>query len=213
MESLEAGDRVGTAYTNAGTLLNPLRSKQHELGLKVAHSGWSATAALFRIERGSQYEDGNGALVQNGLSVFQGLELGSATRLGRHWEWRGDLMLLDSGYDKGIDNIGNRVTGAAKVVASTQLAYRLPQLPGLRMHVGAKYTGNTMLRADNSLSTGGYTLWDLGATCDTVIAGHDTTLRASVHNLTDKRHWLYQYANHIKAQAPRRVSVAATVRF
>lgn len=213
VESLEPGDRVGTAYTNAGTLLNPLKSKQYELGLKADRSGWSATAALFRIERGSQYEDASGRLVQNGLSVFQGLELGTSTRLGRQWEWRGDLMLLDSSYERGRDNIGNRVAGAAKLVASTQLAYRLPQLPGLRAHVGAKHTGNTMLRADNSLSTGGHTLWDLGATYDTVIAGHDTTLRASVHNLTDKRHWLYQYENYIKAQDPRRISVAATVRF
>lgn len=213
VESLEAGDRVGTAYANAGTLLKPLRSKQYELGLKADRAGWSATAALFRIERGSQYEDANGALVQNGLSLYQGLELGTSTRLGRHWEWRGDLMLLDSSHEKGTDNIGNRVAGAARFVASTQLACRLPQLPGLRVHVGAKHTGNTMLRADNSLSTAGHTLWDLGATYDTIVAGHDTTLRASVHNLTDKRLWLYQYANYIKAQDPRRISVAATVRF
>lgn len=51
IESLEAGSVVGNTYTNAGTLLDPLKSKQYEFGLKTEQDDWAATAALFRIEK------------------------------------------------------------------------------------------------------------------------------------------------------------------
>ncbi|MGL1241072.1 hypothetical protein ACSTKS_23610, partial [Vibrio parahaemolyticus] len=50
-----------------------------------------ATAALFRIERASEYTL-NGALVQDGQSNYQGLELGAAYRPTAQWQVAGSLM-------------------------------------------------------------------------------------------------------------------------
>src|SRR3546814_20883456 len=113
--------------------LDPLKSKQYELGIKTGHEDWAATAALFRIEKKAEYTNASNELVQDGKSIFQGLELGASTRIAKHWNVGGSLMLLDSEYKKGSDHIGNRVAGAPKFVAAAQVAYAVPQLPGLKL--------------------------------------------------------------------------------
>ncbi|HIV72649.1 MAG TPA: TonB-dependent receptor, partial [Candidatus Aquabacterium excrementipullorum] len=212
VESLEAGSIVASTYDNRGELLDPLKSRQIELGLKTERQDWSATAALFRIEKKAEYARDN-VLVQDGQSNYQGLELGAAARLGAGWSLGGNLMLLDTEYSKGSDNIGNRVSGAPRFVATAQLGYKVPSVTGLQLNAGAKYTGNTMLRPDNSIDLGGYTLLGVGATYDTTLAGYDTTWRLNVQNLTNKTYWMYQYDDYIKAGDPRTFNLSATLRF
>lgn len=109
IESLEPGSSVGAAYANFGALLDPLKSKQYELGIKTEQDGWAATAALFRIEKKAEYANAANELVQDGKTLYQGLELGASTRIARDWNVGGSLMLLDSEYKKGSDFTGNRV--------------------------------------------------------------------------------------------------------
>jgi iron complex outermembrane receptor protein len=217
VEALQPGTSVSNpAYTNYGELLDPLKSRQYELGVKTEQAHWAATAALFRIEKKAEYVAVNGGastVVQDGLSTFQGLELGATARLGSQWRLGGSLMLLDSEYGQGNTYTGNRVVGAPKLVATAQLAYRVAQLPGLQLTAGVKHTGNTMLRPSGELSTPGFTLVNLGATYDTVVSGYNTTWRLSINNAADKKYWLYQYANYVKAGDPRTLNLSATVRF
>ncbi len=214
VEALEPGTAVtNLAYTNYGAVLDPLKSRQYELGVKTERAAWSATAAVFRIEKKAEYVNASNTLVQDGESTFQGVELGATARLGRPWRVGGSLMLLDSEYGRGNAYAGNRVVGAPKVVATAQVAYRVPQLPGLQLTAGVKHTGPTMLRPANDLRTDGFTLLNLGATYDTVVGGHDTTFRFALNNAADKRYWLYQYGDYVKAGDPRSFNLSATVRF
>lgn len=219
VESLQQGSVVSNLpiYSNAGQMLDPLVSKQAELGIKKDSARWSATAALFRVEKTTEYDRscGTGCLtrVQSGESVFQGLELGATARLSRQWSIGGNLMALATEYGSGSAFEGNRVAGSPRFVATGQVAYRVPEIKGLQLRLGAKYTGRTPLRADDSLALDSYTLVSLGASYDTVLGGHATTLRASVNNLLDKKYWMYQYADYIKAGDPRTVSLSATLHF
>lgn len=213
VESLEQGATVGLTYANARELLSPLKSKQYELGLKTQRDRWSATAALFRIERGAEYANSQNVLVQDGQSVYQGLELGASTRLGSQWQLGGNLMFLDSAYRHGSDYVGNRVAGAPSFVATAQLSYAVPQVPGLKLTADAKYTGGTMLNASNQLKLPGYTVANIGASYATRIGGHDTTFRVAINNVTNKRYWEYQYADYIKPGDPRTLSVSAKLDF
>lgn len=213
VESLEQGSTPGTTYANYGDLLNPLKSKQYELGAKTEHERWSATAAIFRIERSAEYANSANVLVQDGLSIYQGVELGASTRLGSQWVLSGNLMALDSSYQRGSLYTGNRVAGAPNFVAAAQLSYAVPQLPGLKLSVDAKYTGTTMLSASNQIRVPGYTLANLGASYATRVGGYDATFRFAVNNVTDRKYWEYQYENYIKAGDPRTFSVSAKLDF
>jgi iron complex outermembrane receptor protein len=94
VESLEAGNVVSESYVNAGAVLKPLRSKQYEIGVKSQNDRWSATAALFRIERGAQYANSDNVFVEDGESIFQGIEAGTDVRLGNNWTVGGDIMWI-----------------------------------------------------------------------------------------------------------------------
>jgi iron complex outermembrane receptor protein len=217
VESLQEGEAVSatSGYANAGEVLDPLVSQQWELGIKTDGAQWSGTAALFQVEKTSEYlNTSNNTLVQDGKTVFQGLELGATARLSRQWSLGGNLMLLHAEYEKGSGtNKGNDVAGAPDMVVTAQVAYRVPAAPGLQVRLGAKHTGETPLRTDNSLYVDSYTLFNLGATYDTQVQGYATTFRANVSNLTDEKYWMYQYADYIKPGDPRTLNVSATVNF
>ncbi|MFM9926437.1 TonB-dependent receptor [Variovorax sp. H27-G14] len=213
VESLEPGSTVSNLYANDGQLLKPLKSRQYELGLKTERERWSATAALFRIERGAEYANSANVLVQDGQSIYQGAELGASTRLGSQWQVGGNLMLLDSSYQRGSSYVGNRVAGAPKLVATAQVSYDVAQVPGLKLSADMKYTGGTMLDASNQLSLPGYTIANIGASYTTRIGGRNTTFRAAINNLANRRYWEYQYDNYIKPGDPRTFSLSAKLDF
>lgn len=213
VESLEAGQVVADTYANAGSVLNPLRSRQYEVGIKTEHGRWSANAALFRIERGATYTNSQNVLTQDGTSIYEGIEAGGSVRLGRDWQVAGDVMLLDTWYAKGQTYNGKRVAGAPQFTAAARVTYDVPLVPGLQLGADAKYTGNTEVRPAGDLQTGGYMLVNVGANYMTRIGGHDVTLRAAVDNLANRRYWLFQYDSYIAPGEPRTVSLNAKIDF
>jgi iron complex outermembrane receptor protein len=220
VQSLQQGATVSKlpTYTNAGEMLNPLMSRQWELGIKKDGSDWSATAALFRVSKTTEYDRSCGTdcltKVQDGASVFQGLELGATARMDKGLSLGGNLMLLDAEYASGeAAMLGHRVAGAPRFVATAQLAYRVPQVQGLQLQFGAKYTGKTPLRADNSIHVDGYALASLGASYEARVGGQDTVWRAHIHNLFNRKYWMYQYSNYIKAGEARTLHLSASVHF
>ncbi|AZG14555.1 TonB-dependent siderophore receptor [Cupriavidus pauculus] len=218
VESFDGGGVVGSTYLNAGQGLTPAKSRQYEVGVKTDQGKWNATAALFRIERRSEFTRDNGAgvlpsFVQDGQSVYQGLELAASSRIGSQWEIGGSTMLLHSEYTEGDTNIGNRVAGAPNFLLTGRVAYRVPFVPGLKVGVDGKYTGPTKLNASNTATLGGYTVFNLGATYNTRVAGKDLTLRAALTNLTNKRYWGFQYENYIQPADPRAISLSAKIAY
>ena len=212
-ESLEPGSRVNDVYANAGQVLKPLRSKQYELGIKSEHARWSATAALFRIERSAEYANAANVYVQDGESIIQGIEVGARAKFGAHWNAGVDAMLLDAWYANGIGNNGNRVAGAPRFVLAGDLGYAVPGVPGLTLGVDAKFTGATPLRAAGGLDAPGFLVVNAGARYLTRVGRHDVTLRASIDNVLNRRYWEYQYADYVKPGDPRTVSLSAKIDF
>jgi len=213
VEALEAGQIVSSIYANGGSVLNPLRSRQYEVGIKSEHARWSANAALFRIERGASYANDQNVLTQDGNSIYEGMETGGSVRLGRSWQVAGDVMLLDTWYAKGQQFNGNRVAGAPQFTAAARVTYDVPYVPGLQLGADAKYTGSVKVRPQGDLETGGYLLVNAGASYLTRIGGHDVTLRAAVDNLTNRRYWMFQYDSYIAPGDPRTFSLNAKIDF
>ncbi|MPW16036.1 TonB-dependent siderophore receptor [Paraburkholderia sp. CNPSo 3157] len=213
VESLEPGSIVDFTYANAGQMLKPLRSKQYEIGIKSEHARWSASSALFRIERGAEYANSANVYVQDGESIFEGVEAGADVRLGANWTVGGDLMWLHTKYERGSSFDGNRVAGAPGFVAAGHVTYNVPYVPGLRLGADAKFTGNTTVRPAGDLKAGGYTLFNVGASYATRIGGYGVTFRAAIDNITNKRYWEYQYADYISPGDPRTLSLNARMDF
>lgn len=214
VEALEAGQIVGTGYSNVGAILNPVKSRQYEVGAKTEHSGWSATAALFRMERGSTYTTSDNSLSSGGKSIYQGLELSGTVKLGTQWLLGASAMVLNTHYSEGIASIiGHRVAGAPRYVFASNLEYKVPFVPGLSVGVDAKFNGNTELNAANTVAVTGFTVINAGATYRTRIASKDVTLRAGVANLTNRKYWEYQYEGYVKPGDPRTFAVNAKLDF
>lgn len=220
VQSLQQGGTVPglPIYTNRGDMLNPLKSKQWELGIKKDTARWSGSAALFRVQKSTEFDRSCGGdcmtRVQDGESVYQGLELAGTARLSNQWSAGGSMMFLDAKYAEGeADIVDKRVAGAPRRVVAAQVAWRAPQVDGLQVRLGAKYTSATPLRVDNSIDLPSYTLVNLGATYDTRVAGQPVTLRANINNLLNREYWMFQYSNYIKAGDPRTVMLSATLHF
>lgn len=212
VESLEPGTLVSDqSLANFGQQLNPVRSRQYEVGAKTDRDRWTGTAALFRLERGAQYRQGN-YMAQDGLEVYQGVELDGYTRVGQ-WDLKASAMYLHARYARGVQNDGNRVAGAPALVLAGAVGYRVPFVPGLRIGVDGKYTGSVKLRPAGDIALGGYTVFNAGASYTTRVAGREVTLRAVLANLTNKRIWGFQYADYMQPADPRAISLNAKITY
>ena len=98
-------------------------------------------------------------------------------------------------------------------MAAAQLAYSVPQVPGLKLRADVKYTGNTMLGASNRVQVDDYAIVNIGATYDTQIHGYEATFTAGINNVANKRYWLYQSSDYVKAGDPRTYGLTASLKF
>lgn len=196
VESLEAGSRVGTYYLNAGDVLDPTISKQLEVGAKVESSRWSGNVAAFRLERGANIDrltDAGRLLVQDGITLYEGIEASADVRVTDALTIGGGATWLDPTYDKlspsSASQQGNRTVGAARWSGVLHASWQLPWVDGLEAYAAGRYYGDVWYDADNTLKLPDYTLFNAGVGYRMQAAGHAVTWRGSVENLTNRRYW------------------------
>ena len=195
IESLEQGTIVGDTYTNANEILDPLTSKQYEVGAKYAFTEKVLlSSALFKIEKSNQYSDDGtqfGTFVQDGLQVHEGVEL---TLTGKVTD---SLTVMTGGtyMDLSIDKTNNSAlkgkepTGVASKLAKVYAEYDIFEIKGLTLTGGAYYTGEKNVDSANTNKIPGVTIFDAGTRYKTKINAYPTTFRINVANLTDKDYW------------------------
>ncbi|MFT4076086.1 MAG: TonB-dependent siderophore receptor [Asticcacaulis sp.] len=207
VEALEQGSVVGSTYANADEILNPLRSKQYEAGVKYKSARWGGNAALFRVERGAEYANADNYYVQNGEVRYQGVEVNGYVSLTDNLKLSGGVTALDTSYRKGDASIeGNRAEGAPRNQAVANFDYKVSAVPGLSLNLGARANGNEAIDAANTLFLPGYTLYNAGAKYTTEVSGRPVTFRVQIENLADKQYWYYVQSGYFYTGAPRTVS-------
>ncbi|MDR2637615.1 MAG: TonB-dependent receptor, partial [Zoogloeaceae bacterium] len=204
IESLEAGDIAGDTYggyavTNAGAVLEPLVSKQIELGAKATLGGMLLTGALFEIDKGLQYYDlrdpTRPTYVQDGRQVHTGLEFTATGALTRNLTLVGGITVFDARVRENKQNPeleGKRPTNVSESMAKLYVEYQVPGLAGLTLNGGISYTGKFYGDNINTDKMPGYTLLDAGLRYVIDAGGYPLTLRLNVNNLADKRYWINQ---------------------
>ncbi|WP_028602085.1 TonB-dependent receptor [Ottowia thiooxydans] len=111
VEALEQGGTAPATVSNAGETLPPLMSKQFEVGVKADFGVVGATLGAFHIQQPAEITR-NGALVQEGKQVNQGLELSVFGSPLKSVRLLGGLTLI---------NARNRITGDALLDGKTSI--------------------------------------------------------------------------------------------
>lgn len=195
VESMERGSTVGSSYANYGEVLDPLISKQYELGFKWVRPDWSTSAALFRIERGAEYADADNYYVQDGMIRYDGAELAGDVRVTRNLKLGGSALYLDSAYqDTNVEwLIGKAQKGSRHFTGGLNASYEIEGVPGLSLHADGKYYGEGVAYNNTSkqmvVKSDAYTLVNLGAAYRTQLGGYGVTVRGEVQNLFDRAYW------------------------
>jgi iron complex outermembrane receptor protein len=194
IESLEQGTIVGETYKNAGSILEPLKSEQYEVGVKAEFNNMLMTLAAFQIDKGLQYSDDNtrfGTYVQDGRQVHRGIEATLQGKLLDKLTMLGGFTLLDPKVKKTSNPLirGKGPIFVPKVTASLYSEYDLDFIDGLTMTGGVYYVGKSPANVQNTLTMSPVTTLDFGLRYKANIFSTTATFLFNVTNITDKRYW------------------------
>lgn len=216
VEALEKGGTTDVANGYAqDQVLPPLISRQYEIGAKTERSHWASSAALFRIDRGAEYDIGTApskVRVQDGITRYDGMEVAGVVRPLPSLDVDASLMLLQATYEDVAPTstiAGNDVQATPNVQATLGANYRINAVPGLAVNAGAKYTGDMPLEQDNNWELPAYTLFDAGVSYSTRIGEHGLTLRGTVTNLANKAYWATNGDSNLRIGEPRTIALNA----
>jgi iron complex outermembrane receptor protein len=218
MEAMEAGTIVPndeTIYTNPGEVMDPIISRQFEVGAKYAFSGrLLLTSALFRIEKANSYsETGSDNMVtvrQDGRQVHQGVELTVDGQVTDNLRIVAGGTWMDLGIEKSTPALrGKKPIGSSALMAKASLEYTIPAADGLVLSGGAYYSGSKYQDAANANRIDGYTLFDAGIRYRTEALGRPTTFNLYVSNLTNKDYW----SSYWQLGLPRTIAFSARTEF
>lgn len=201
VEALEEGTLVSAStskpYANAGTFLDPTISKQYEIGIKYDNTQWSASAALYRLDRAANIDETRNDqlyLTQNGITRYQGLELIGGYQFNNDLNINLGLLFADPTIEKVSDTNkaieGNRPEGASKFQAVIQTDWNTPYWEGVSLHGDVRYYGDNYYDNTNTLIFPDYTLVNIGASYKTQISNKPVTFRADMNNLFNKKYWM-----------------------
>ena len=215
IEALEEGEVAPASAVNAFEVFEPLTSEQHEIGMKAEGDNWSASAALFRLQRGLSYTTAANVFTQNGEVRYEGLEVNGKFRFSPQWLLNASAIWLDATNretgDSELD--GKDVQGVARQQASLYAEYSLPNLP-LTITAGTRYVGERPLDYLNRWDVGSVTLFDLGARFETEVGGKALTLRLNIDNLTDEAYWVTTAeTGYLNQGEPRIIKLGAKIDF
>lgn len=225
-DSLQQGDTAPTGANNAGAILSPYRSKQVEVGSKLAVDKVLLTAALFQIDRPFAYTTASGDYAVDGNQRNRGLELMADGDVTTNLHLYGGMTWLDPRLrdTASASTQDKQIVGLARYTASLFAAYDLPFMSGTDVHGSMHYVGRRSTDNANDSWTGSYATFDLGSSYQTRLFNTDTTFRVDMTNLTNRHYWTnivpgglngYSGAGYASAQLgePRMVQVSMQLNF
>ncbi|WP_420535129.1 TonB-dependent receptor [Acinetobacter populi] len=199
VEGLTQGSTIDNVKdANDGKTFAPFQTKQYEFGAKYQAGSWLNTLAFYQIEKPSTlttaYTDSSNEnitqITTDGAKTrSRGVEWSFSGHLTQDLSVLGNLAYIDAEYVKSALTTGKTVEGTPDFTAALLLDYKIPTLEDLSVNARATYISKQYLDSTNVLELSDYTIVDLGAKYATKVGGVNTTFRANVDNVADKKYW------------------------
>jgi iron complex outermembrane receptor protein len=201
-----AANSGSTIIVNASKPLPAYRSKEEEIGYKLALRRINFSTAFFRVERpfanyatgvvnsacGSQSGTANCEQYEiTGNQVNYGVETMLSGRIFERLMVTGGLVVLNPKLtDTGIAATNNKTFVGIPDYKSNILAeYRLPVLMGTFLNVDWQHVGRRPIDDINSTYTPQYNTFDIGLRYTTTVMGKLTTWRVTANNVSNAHYW------------------------
>ncbi|ALC11136.1 TonB-dependent receptor [Sphingopyxis sp. 113P3] len=219
IEGLVQGPVAPAGTINAGDVFPPYKTKQYEIGGKVALGRFNASVALFQTDRPQALTIVNGSgqseFTVNGLQRNKGIEFSLDGEPVTGLRVIAGLSLTDAkqrrtqgGATDGLDAIG-----VPDYTANVNVEWDLGFLPGVTLTGRLIQTGKQQVNLTNTLELPEWTRFDLGARY--VVAAGETpiTFRFNVDNVANKSYWSSSLGGYLVQGLPRTFKASATVEF
>lgn len=211
---LSTGGTAPIDAANAGQVLAPIRTRQHEIGVKHDFGDWALTASLFQIRKPTaDYHPQTNVWGVVGDTRNRGLEILAQGEPVRGWRVLGGVAFNGASYEgEGAgENAGKDVVGIPRHMLKLATEFDLSAVKGLTLTAGLMHSGKQALRANNNAYASAWTRVDAGVRYATRWQGRPLTLRAEIQNLGSQAYWLAPAFNGLGA--PRTLLMSATVDF
>lgn len=193
-ESFSRGYVVSGSYTNSGVTMEPVKSKQNEIGVKYENAGVLTTFSYFDIDQANRFAennpDGSQTYVDDGKNSYKGLELTVNGKIADKWTATGGLMYIDAEREKTANGTkdGYYVNGVAKWSGVMGLVYEPDENWDI---IGrAVWSDKAYFEASNQkIEIPSYVTFDLGVSYKTKINSVPVKLSAMCYNVADKDYW------------------------
>ncbi len=190
-DSIQPGDS-GTDVHGVIRTLDPYRSKQYEVGAKLALERVDLSTALFQIKRPTAYTGSDGVFEEQGEQTNKGVEFMASGKLTQSTAVFGGVTFMDTEISGAkIANINNKeAIGMPEWQANLLVEYTVPSFEELVLSSNFHYTGERAIDPANTQWADEYFTIDLSARYATKkLWGDRTIFRLSVNNITDEKYW------------------------
>jgi iron complex outermembrane recepter protein len=208
--------------SNAGEVLPPIKSKQYEVGGKFSAEGFTASLALFQIDRATAILTPDSArpgflrFDPSGLQRNRGIELSFEAEPVEGLRIIAGGSVIDAKLRRQANglNEGNKAIGVPDYLINANVEWDLPFVPALTLTGRVVHTGEQAANAANTLELPSWTRFDLGARYVAVVAGNPLTLRFGVDNVANRRYWASAFDTFrpdLLQGAPRTFKLSASI--
>lgn len=218
IEGLVQGPTPPTGVINPNDIFPPFKTKQYEIGGKMALGNFNASVALFQTDRPQTLieatPDGN-LFTLNGQQRNKGIEFSLDGEPVKGLRVIAGLSLTDAKQRRtqGGATDGLNAIGVPDYTANVNVEWDLGFLPGVTLTGRLIQTGKQAVNLTNSLELPEWTRFDLGARY--VVAASETpiTFRFNVDNIANDNYWSSSLGGYLVQGLPRTFKTSVTVEF
>lgn len=214
-EQFTEGVLVGNSYQNQGQTLDPLKTKQNEVGIKVKTGDFLHKLSWFDIKKTNTIsKDVTGYskpfLVADGERRHRGIEYMGTGTIAEKWNLIGGLMYLRASQrTNNVSTNGKRPNGVPDWNATLGLEYKANR--DVSCLLRANYVGSSYV-LDEKYKVPSYLTMDIGIKYKTEVDRIPLTLEAMCYNVFNKHYWTAT-GNVIHLGEPRTFMLSATIDF